>query len=214
MNSAAPTPRLFGINPRPLASLSATTMRGGSNLRKQWHPWPAALALLYLFTSAAVAQVAQVAQVITETGESQTVRLGDGGRLVYAADDRGNRLPDFSYVGYASGNLYDNVKTEHIMESRFRGNSGTGHGWAGVQTCFYNCTARGFSVGAPPGGMSWVLGSGRPGEADIRLRPASLYYQQVADRLGNKALDHLATPEQRETIGQFKWVESRLAGEK
>jgi hypothetical protein len=103
---------------------------------------------------------------------------------------------------YAVGNLYDNVRSEKAMESRFRGSSGTGHGWAGAQTCFYNCVAPGFEVKAPPGGISWVLGSGPDGEQGIRLKPASLYYQQVQDRL--------ATEEQRKHLGKYLWTTERL----
>ena len=115
---------------------------------------------------------------------------------------------------YAVGNLYDNVKSEGSMESRFRGSSGTGHGWAGTQTCFYNCVAPGFSVHAPPGGISWVLGSGKSNEEGIRLAPPSLYYQQVQDRLGKAALTRLATEEQRKQMGKHAWVEDRLKTEK
>jgi hypothetical protein len=114
---------------------------------------------------------------------------------------------------YAIGNLYDNVKSKRGMESRFRGNSGTGHGWAGTQTCFYNCVAPGFSVQAPPGGISWVLGSGKSNEEGIRLAPPSLYYQQVQDRLGKAALDRLATEDQRKQMGTYAWVEDRLKAE-
>jgi len=115
---------------------------------------------------------------------------------------------------YAIGNLYDNVKSKHGMESRFRGNSGTGHGWAGTQTCFYNCVAPGFSVQAPPGGISWVLGSGKSDEKGIRLTPPSLYYQQLQDRLGKAALSRLATEEQRKQMGKYVWAEDRLKSEK
>ena len=115
---------------------------------------------------------------------------------------------------YAVGNLYDNVKSKAGMESRFRGNSGTGHGWAGTQTCFYNCVASGFSVQAPPGGISWVLGSGKSNEEGIRLAPPSLYYQQLQDRLGKAALGRLATEEQRKQMGTYVWVEDRLKAEK
>ena len=114
---------------------------------------------------------------------------------------------------YAVGNLYDNVKSKAGMESRFRGNSGTGHGWAGTQTCFYNCVASGFSVKGPPGGISWVLGSGKSNEEGIRLAPPSLYYQQVQDRLGKAALGRLATEEQRKQMGKHAWVEDRLKAE-
>lgn len=114
---------------------------------------------------------------------------------------------------YSVGALFDNVKSEREMESRFRGNSGTGHGWAGTQTCFYNCIAPGFSVNAPPGGISWVIGSAPEDEEDARVAPASLYYQQVQDRLGKVALDRLTTEEQRENLGEYLWVKERLKNE-
>jgi hypothetical protein len=107
---------------------------------------------------------------------------------------------------YAIGTLFDNVKSERFMESRFRGNSGTGHGWAGTQTCFYNCIAPAFKVTAPPGGISWLIGSGKDGEDGTRVTPASLYYQQVQDRLGKGALDRLASEEQRKQLGKYLWV--------
>ena len=112
---------------------------------------------------------------------------------------------------YAVGNLYDNVKSEKRMESRYRGNSGTGHGWAGTQTCFYNCTAPSFRVEAPPGGISWVIGSGN--KSKDRVNPPSLYYQQGQDRLGKSALDRLATEVQRKNMGKYLWVEERLKHE-
>ena len=115
---------------------------------------------------------------------------------------------------YSVGTLFDNVKSEREMESRFRGNSGTGHGWAGTQTCFYNCIAPGFSVNEPPGGISWVIGSAPEDKGDARVTPASLYYQQVQDRLGKAALDRLTTEEQRENLGEYRWVKERLKNEK
>jgi len=98
---------------------------------------------------------------------------------------------------YSVGTLFDNVKSEREMESRFRGNSGTGHGWAGAQTCFYNCVAPKFAVQAPPGGMSWVL---------TGVAPPSLYYRQVEERLGKKALEYLTIPGQLENMGRYLWV--------
>lgn len=114
---------------------------------------------------------------------------------------------------YAVGNLYDNVKSEREMESHFRGNIGSGHGWAGTQTCFYNCVASEFKVETPPGGISWVLGSGLDGEQGIRLQPTSIYYQQVQDRLGKNALNRLATETQRKHMGEYLWVTERLKNE-
>jgi len=106
------------------------------------------------------------------------------------------------------------VKSENLMESRFRGNSGTGHGWAGTQTCFYNCVAPDFLVEAPPGGISWVIGSGQSHDGKTRVAPFSLYYQQVLDRLGKGALDRLATEEQRKNLGKYLWVAECLKNER
>ncbi len=122
-------------------------------------------------------------------------------------DSRSNAGP---HHRYAIGNLYDNVRSERPMESRNRGRSGTGHGWAGTQTCFYNCVAPRFLVGAPPGGISWVIGSGAEDEEDLRVSPPSLYYRQLQDRLGEAAVDRLATPAQRSGMGTFDWVEERV----
>jgi len=114
---------------------------------------------------------------------------------------------------YSVGTLFDNVKSERGMESRFRGNLGTGHGWAGTQTCFYNCFAPRFDVEAPPGGINWVIGSGGSDEEGTRVTPVSLYYQQVQDRLGKAALDRLVTEEQRSHLGEYRWVEERPKNE-
>jgi hypothetical protein len=108
---------------------------------------------------------------------------------------------------YAVGTLFDNVKSGHYMESRFRGSSGSGHGWAGAQTCFYNCIAPGFKVGTPTGAMSWVIGSGE--NASARVDPPSLYYQQLAERLGVEAVYRLTTREQLVHLGEYKWAEGR-----
>ncbi|MFU8780554.1 MAG: hypothetical protein ACNA71_05960 [Kiritimatiellia bacterium] len=109
---------------------------------------------------------------------------------------------------YSIGTLFDNVKSERSMESRFRGNSGTGHGWAGTQTVFFNCIAPDFLVGAPPGGISWVIGSAGTYSPDKRVSPASLYYQQVRDRLGAAGLQYLLSRHQIEgRLGTFAWVE-------
>jgi hypothetical protein len=115
---------------------------------------------------------------------------------------------------YSIGTLFDNVKSEKKMESKFRGNSGTGHGWAGTQTCFYNCIAPNFDVGAPPGGISWVLGSGKKFDPQQRLKPQSLYYQQVLDRLGEATLHRLVSPKQLEEIGQFNWANTTIVENK
>lgn len=115
---------------------------------------------------------------------------------------------------YSIGTLFDNVRSERAMESRFRGSSGTGHGWAGTQTCFYNCIAPGFNVDAPPGGISWVIGSGSEFSEETRVDPPSLYYRQVEERLGEAAVQRQCSPEQRRQVGRYLWVDDRLATEK
>jgi hypothetical protein len=124
------------------------------------------------------------------------------------------RAPAGPHHRYSVGTLFDNIQSQCRMESRFRGNSGTGHGWAGTQTCFYNCVAPGFDVEAPPGGISWIIGSGKHDDKDIRVAPDSLYYQQVQDRLGRTALNRLATETQRNHMGEYRWVKERLKNEK
>lgn len=109
---------------------------------------------------------------------------------------------------YAVGNLYDNITSEKPMESRYRGNSGTGHGWAGTQTCFYNCVAPEFLVEAPLSGISWVIGSSD--NSYKKVHPKSLYYQQVQDRLGSEVLKYLVSEEQLNAMGSYPWLKDRL----
>jgi hypothetical protein len=115
---------------------------------------------------------------------------------------------------YSVGILFDNIKSERQMESGFYGNRGTGHGWGGAQICFYNCIAPSFAVKAPPGGICWVIGSGKAGKKQTRVGPASLYYQQVRDRLGEIPLDRLASKKHRENLGKYLWVNERLENER
>ena len=96
---------------------------------------------------------------------------------------------------------------------RWFSHTGTGHGWAGTQTCFYNCAAPEFDVEAPPGGVSWVIGSGKSDEEGTRVTPASLYYQQVQDRLGKAGLGKLVTEKQQNHLGEYRWVKERLKNE-
>lgn len=113
---------------------------------------------------------------------------------------------------YAVGNLYDNVRSDHYMESRNRGSSGTGHGWAGAQTCFWNCVAPSFKVEAPPGAISWVIGSGKPSEDDVRVTPVSLYYQQVFDRLGVEGVKRMIPVAYMKELGSYPWVPAWVPG--
>jgi len=99
---------------------------------------------------------------------------------------------------WATGTLYDNVVVKgNSLNVQDRQWSGTGHGWAGANMVFWNCTARSFRCQKPPtaqnigigcrgpliskGGAKqhpagWWESPGKP------VEPRSLYLQQVAER--------------------------------
>jgi predicted esterase len=96
---------------------------------------------------------------------------------------------------WAMGTLYDNIVSDGQMNAQDRGNWGTGHGWAGVNQIFWNCTASTFAIQQPwVSGNNYVIGmmgiksggrlSGRL-DADIEgtnqpgLLPKSLYIAQM-----------------------------------
>lgn len=115
--------------------------------------------------------------------------------------------PNGPHHRYASGTLFDNVSSEHGMESRWRGNSGTGHAWAGTQTVFYNSVAPRFNLSAPAGGYAWSLGSGPAAQVqENRLVPQSLYYAQLRERLGDEALGWQVSAEALEGLGSYSWA--------
>ncbi len=94
---------------------------------------------------------------------------------------------------WAVGILYDNVKTDGGLNARNRGNSGTGHGWAGANQVFWNCTAGEMICENPPTADNWAIGctakthrgNGRWESVGEPVTPSSLYRAQLAARLGN-----------------------------
>jgi len=112
---------------------------------------------------------------------------------------------------WSTGMLIDNAVSLHLHVEN-REDSGTGHGWAGAQTLFYNSIAEGIRCDAPPGAMNWTIGCmgekqeggwapsepfgwweslGKP------VEPRSLYLQQLQDRLGAQAVKNVTTAAQR-----------------
>ncbi|MBR1869064.1 MAG: hypothetical protein IJ799_03250 [Bacteroidales bacterium] len=104
---------------------------------------------------------------------------------------------------WASGVLYDNVKTNHQLNVRDRGGSGTGHGWTGVNFVLYNCEASKLCVQSPwVTGQNWCIGckgtkwAGSDSYKDslgprpdgiwqshgTKVSPESLYEDQLAKR--------------------------------
>ncbi|MDB4619665.1 hypothetical protein OAG79_00035 [Akkermansiaceae bacterium] len=111
---------------------------------------------------------------------------------------------------YAEGILFDNIKGDEIHVQN-REESGSGHGWAGTQTVFWNCVADSFICDAPKAAMNFAIGcvgsqnqgSFAPGEPfgfwesqNIPVNPRSLYYKQLEDRLGTHALMTVTTQAQ------------------
>ena len=102
---------------------------------------------------------------------------------------------------WGTGQLYDNVSGTKDFAAENRRNSGSGHGWAGAQIMFWNCTTTTkFVIQDPPGDhVNWAIGckgtvtaTGQFGATDplgyvesngTFLQPASLYEKQLQDRL-------------------------------
>jgi hypothetical protein len=60
---------------------------------------------------------------------------------------------------YAIGGLFDNVVGADSFLAVNRGNSGSGHGWAGAQMVFWNCGGGGgIFVMQPPGAQNYAIG--------------------------------------------------------
>lgn len=107
---------------------------------------------------------------------------------------------------WATGTLFDNIRGGSIRVWN-RGSSGTGHGWAGAQTMFWNLASYTgeFRVDSPLGSMNWgigCIGTNQTGEGyweswGVNVQPRSLYLQQLEDRLGVSAVDNVIVKEQQ-----------------
>lgn len=111
---------------------------------------------------------------------------------------------------YSEGILFDNIQVDKLNVQNRR-SSGTGHGWAGAQTVFWNCVAATMICDAPPAAMNFSIGciasqrqgQWQPSEPDgfwesrnQHVAPRSLYYRQLRDRLGHQALDTITSKAQ------------------
>lgn len=112
---------------------------------------------------------------------------------------------------WATGLLFDNTKGSEL-DVQNRKESGSGHGWAGAQVLFWNCSASSIIADAPKGAMNWAIGcTGAKSEGrwapeepfgiwhshGNSVTPRSLYLQQLADRKGKAAVDAVTVPAQR-----------------
>jgi hypothetical protein len=128
---------------------------------------------------------------------------------------------------WGTGALWDAVTINgNNLNVQNRGNSGSGHGWAGANEVVWNCDADGgYVVQNPPTARNWLIGSigniengtmyvgpHDPGTYDSHgsnVFPNSLYYAQLQDRL---AAPNLQTREYR--IGEVGFfTNATTAGE-
>ena len=99
---------------------------------------------------------------------------------------------------WATGLLFDNIIGSGAQNVQNRQESGSGHGWAGAQTVFWNCTSSKLIVQKPPQHFNWAIGckgnvtdngdwhDGDPGIWESTgnfVPPQSLYDKQLSDRL-------------------------------
>jgi hypothetical protein len=111
---------------------------------------------------------------------------------------------------WATGLLFDNTRGG-ALNVQNREDSGTGHGWSGAQTLFWNAEAGTIRCDAPRGAMNWAIGctgtktegSWNPGEPfgwweshGQAVSPRSLYLAQLAERKGPGAVSSVALPAQ------------------
>jgi hypothetical protein len=60
---------------------------------------------------------------------------------------------------WSTGILYDNIVGDGRINAQNRTSSGTGHGWAGAQIMFWNCTAARMAIQDPQGDCrNWAIG--------------------------------------------------------
>jgi hypothetical protein len=112
---------------------------------------------------------------------------------------------------YAEGLLFDNIRGGE-MNVQNRADSGSGHGWAGAQTVFWNCDATTMICDAPAAAMNFSIGNIAiqeegfwvPSEPEgiwesqgTPVTPRSLYYRQLEDRLGALAVATVTAPNQQ-----------------
>jgi hypothetical protein len=121
---------------------------------------------------------------------------------------------------WSTGLLFDNIYGG-MMRVQNRGSSGSGHGWAGAQTLFYNCKSYkdDIKVDSPPGAKNWGIGcigvkqsgAGYWESWGTHVTPRSLYLAQLKDRLGDNAVANITTLSQR--IGTIYTALSAWKGE-
>lgn len=109
-----------------------------------------------------------------------------------------SELP-YSFSGtldsWASGVLFDIVSVDgNNLRFSNRGQDNKGTGWSGANSVFYQCSASLIDCPKPPTAQNWAFGSwsqfaGDGGwyDSNNQIQPRSLYYAQLAQRVGEQA---------------------------
>jgi len=112
-----------------------------------------------------------------------------------------SELP-YSFSGtidsWASGVLFDIVNVDgDALRFGNREQDGQGAGWSAANSVFWQCTAARIDCYKPPTANNWSYGSwaqfGGDGyweSSNEQIRPRSLYYAQLSNRIGNDVLNH------------------------
>jgi len=105
-----------------------------------------------------------------------------------------SKLP-YSFSGtigsWASGVLFDVVNVDgNALSYLNRGQDGQGAGWSAANSVFWQCTAARVDNFAPPTANNWAFGTwaqfsgdGYWNDSNNQIRPRSLFYAQLTDRL-------------------------------
>lgn len=98
---------------------------------------------------------------------------------------------------WASGVLFDIVNIDgQALRLGNRGQDGQGAGWSAANSVLWQCGAARIDCYRPPGANNWCIGAWAQfqgdaywGESNEHVQPRSLYYAQLADRLGKEVLN-------------------------
>lgn len=96
---------------------------------------------------------------------------------------------------WASGVLFDIVNVDgQALGFANRGQDGQGAGWTAANSVFWQCTAAKVDCPKPPTAQNWAFGTwaqftgnGHWEMSNEHIRPRSLYYAQLSERIGSSA---------------------------
>lgn len=103
-----------------------------------------------------------------------------------------------SINSWSSGTLFDivNIDGQKLSFANL-GQDKQGTGWNAANSVFWQCTAAKIECFKPPMSNNWAVGAwaqfagdGSWYEPNSHVKPRSLYYAQLADRLGDTVLNH------------------------